>query len=109
MSVLMIEELLALQGVRVLCRTLHRFAVERCGFGTGGGTTVHVADGEPGVECQLDFGQMGLLVNPDPSPRTSHVVRPEGLEPPTNRVHRGVSGGSWSAALSTRPGSVNAA
>lgn len=40
-------------------RTLHRFAVERCGFGRRQ-PTLRVADGEPGVECQLDFGRLGL-------------------------------------------------
>ena len=63
LSIVKIEELLARQGVRVPYRTLHRFAVERCGFSSGRGTTVRVADGEPGVECQLDFAQMGLLLD----------------------------------------------
>jgi hypothetical protein len=27
-------------------------------------TTVRVADGEPGTECQLDFGFLGLLADP---------------------------------------------
>lgn len=65
LSIVKIEELLARQGVRVPYRTLHRFAVERCGFSSGRGTTVRVADGEPGVECQLDFAQMGLLPDPE--------------------------------------------
>ena len=67
LSVVKIEELLARQGVRVPYRTLHRFAVERCGFRTGRGTTVRVADGEPGVECQLDFAQMGCCSTPRPA------------------------------------------
>jgi len=65
LSIVKIEELLARQGVRVPYRTLHRFAVERCGFRTGRGTTVRVVDGEPGVECQIDFAQMGLLLDPE--------------------------------------------
>ena len=65
LSVVKIEQLLARQGVPVPYRTLHRFAVERCGFGTGRGTTVRVADGDPGVECQLDFAAMGLLLDPE--------------------------------------------
>lgn len=65
LSVVKTRELLARQGVRVPYRTLHRFAVERCGFRSGRGATVRVADGEPGVECQLDFAQMGLLLDPD--------------------------------------------
>jgi hypothetical protein len=44
-------------------RTLVRFATERCGFGEGR-VTVRVADGEPGAECQVDFGRMGVLFDP---------------------------------------------
>jgi transposase len=65
LSIVKIEELLARQGLGVPYRTLHRFAVERCGFRTGRGTTVRIADGEPGVECQVDFAQMGLLLDPE--------------------------------------------
>lgn len=50
-------------GVVVPYRTLHRFAVEQCGFGRRR-STVRVADGEPGVECQLDFGRLGLVADP---------------------------------------------
>ena len=64
LSIVKIEELLARRGVVVPYRTLHRFAVERCGFRVRN-TTVRVADGEPGVECQIDFGQLGLLVDPE--------------------------------------------
>jgi len=64
LSIVKIEELLVRQGVRVPYRTLHRFAVERCGFRVKT-TTVRVVDGEPGVECQLDFAQLGLLLDPE--------------------------------------------
>ena len=75
LSIVKIEELLARQGVRVPYRTLHRFAVERCGFRAGRGTTVRVADGEPGVECQLDFAQLGLLPDPETQRRRRvHVL-----------------------------------
>jgi transposase len=63
LSIVKIEELLARQGVRVPYRTLHRFATERCGFRPKK-TTVRVADGEPGVECQVDFGHVGYLLDP---------------------------------------------
>jgi transposase len=56
-------ELLSRRGVVVPYRTLHRFAVERCGFGHRD-VTVRVADGEPGGECQIDFGRMGLIFDP---------------------------------------------
>ena len=52
------------RGVVVPYRTLHRFAVERCGFGRRR-STVRVADGEPGVECQIDFGRLGMMHDPD--------------------------------------------
>ncbi|HET7388355.1 MAG TPA: hypothetical protein VFJ19_17005 [Nocardioidaceae bacterium] len=64
LSIVKIEELLARQGCRVPYRTLHRFAAERCGFGAKK-TTVRINDGEPGVELQVDFGQMGYLVDPE--------------------------------------------
>jgi transposase len=60
LSIVKIEELLTRRGCRVPYRTLHRFAVERCGFRVKS-TTVRVADGEPGVECQIDFAQMGFI------------------------------------------------
>jgi len=64
LSVVKISDLLTRRGVVVPYRTLHRFCTERCGFGRGGRTTVRVADGEPGVECQLDFARMGLVYDP---------------------------------------------
>jgi transposase len=63
LSVVKIGVLLQRQGVVVPYRTLHRFCVERCGFGRTA-ATVRVADGEPGAECQLDFGYLGLLADP---------------------------------------------
>ena len=68
LSIVKIEELLARQGCVVPYRTLHRFAVERCGFGVKN-TTVRVVDGEPGVECQVDFAQMGFLLDPETGKR----------------------------------------
>ncbi len=64
LSIVKIEELLTRKGVKVPYRTLHRFAVERCGF-RARSTTVRVSDGEPGVECQIDFAQLGLLDDPE--------------------------------------------
>ena len=63
LSVVKIGVLLERRGVVVPYRTLHRFCVERCGFGRTA-ATVRVADGEPGMECQLDFGYLGLLADP---------------------------------------------
>jgi hypothetical protein len=55
--------LLERRGVVLAYRTLHRFCAERCGFGPRA-PTVPVADGEPGMECQLDFGYLGMLFDP---------------------------------------------
>src|SRR6266542_3206935 len=63
LSVVKIADLLARRGVVVPYRTLHRFCVQRAGFG-GIATTVRVADGQPGVECQVDFARMGLVYDP---------------------------------------------
>lgn len=62
LSIVKIEELLARQGAVVPYRTLHRFAVERCGFRVKA-TTMRINDGEPGVECQIDFAQMGFILD----------------------------------------------
>jgi len=64
LTVVKIGVLLERRGVVVPYRTLHRFCAERCGYGRTAATTVRVADGEPGVECQLDFGYLGLLFDP---------------------------------------------
>lgn len=57
-----IEVLLARRGCVVPYRTLHRFATERCGFGRRD-LTVRVVDGDPGIECQVDFGYLGMLTD----------------------------------------------
>jgi transposase len=62
LTVVKIGDLLARQGVIVPQRTLHRYCVERTEY-RGRGATVPVADGEPGVECQLDFARMGMLTD----------------------------------------------
>ena len=61
LTVVKVHDLLARQGVVVPKRTLERFCAELCGPRRGRTTTVRVADGEPGDECQIDFGRMGLL------------------------------------------------
>ena len=52
--------LLARRGIDVPYRTMARFAVDRCGAGRPA-LTVRVADPEPGMELQVDFGRMGLI------------------------------------------------
>jgi transposase len=65
LTVVKAGELLARQGIVVPERTLHRYALEVLGHGRGAGRmTVPVTDCEPGAECQVDFGRMGLLDDP---------------------------------------------
>ncbi len=60
------HELLAREGVDVPERTLHRYTLEVLNHGRSTRSkTVRVADGEPGVECQIDFGRMGLISDPE--------------------------------------------
>jgi transposase len=66
------HELLGRRGIVAPERTLHRYALEVCDVGRGRrGSTVRVADGEPGDECQVDFGRLGLV--PDPPSGRSRV------------------------------------
>ncbi len=61
-----VHELLGRRGVVVPERTVHRYALEVVGVGRSARrSTVRVADGEPGVELQVDFGRMGLIADPD--------------------------------------------
>ena len=62
LTITKIQTLLARQGCVVPYRTLHRFATAECGFRPRR-TTVRVLDGDPGVECQVDFAQMGFIVD----------------------------------------------
>ena len=64
LTLVKIHILLTRRGIAVPYRTLHRFAVANAGYGRAR-STVRVADGEPGMECQVDFGRMGLV--PDPA------------------------------------------
>lgn len=66
LTVVKVHDLLTRQGTAVPERTLHRYALEVLGVGRSARTTtVRVADGEPGSELQVDFGKMGLIVDPD--------------------------------------------
>jgi transposase len=56
-----IHELLGRRGIEVSRRTVQRYVAVVCGRARGQGATVRIADGEPGDECQVDFGRMGLL------------------------------------------------
>ena len=56
-----IGDLLARGGVIVPQRTLHRYCAERTAYRGRRGATVRIADGDPGVECQIDFARMGMV------------------------------------------------
>jgi transposase len=60
-----IAELLERRGLVVPVRTVQRYVHEVCGRSRGRGSTVRVADGEPGDELQVDFGRLGFLLDPD--------------------------------------------
>ncbi len=68
LTLVKIHILLARRGVEVPYRTLHRWAVANAGYGRRH-ATVRVADGEPGVELQVDFGKMGLIADRVPGRR----------------------------------------
>lgn len=62
LTVVKICDLLARQGTVVPQRTLHRYCTQHTDYrGRGAAGTVPVVDGEPGVECQIDFGRMGKI------------------------------------------------
>jgi len=63
LTVAKVHSLLVREGTTVPIRTLERFCAQLCGPRRGRGTTVRVADGEPGDELQVDFGRMGLLLD----------------------------------------------
>jgi hypothetical protein len=57
LTVVKMHELLARDGVSLPERTLHHYVAEL--FGPLPPSTVPVADGEPGGELQVDFGELG--------------------------------------------------
>ncbi len=66
LTVVKAHELLERRGVIVPERTLHRYALEELGVGRSArGSTVRIADGEPGDELQVDFGKLGRLLDHD--------------------------------------------
>ncbi len=59
-----VQRLRGRRGVVVPVRTVQRYAAEVCGAGRKPASTVRLADGAPGDECQVDFGRMGLIFDP---------------------------------------------
>jgi len=60
-----VRQLLERQGVRIPYSSLHRFAVNHCGFGKSQQSTVRMAEGEPGELAEVDFGKLGLIPDPE--------------------------------------------
>ena len=61
LTVVKIGDVLARQGVLVPHRTLHRYCHERTKYqGRRRAGTVPVVDGEPVMECQIDFARVGM-------------------------------------------------
>lgn len=90
LSMVKIHDLLTRSGTAVPYRTLHRFAVAECGFTgrRGRRVTVRVDDGEPGVECQVDFAQLGyLLVPPSSDGSSRNGVGGGSVGPRRRKVH----------------------
>jgi transposase len=56
-----VHQLLERHGVRVAYSSLHRFAVEHCGFVDRRRITVRMADSAPGDLAEIDFGRLGLI------------------------------------------------
>ena len=76
LTLVKIGEFLQRRGVVVPYRTLARFAAAECGYSSSSrpGVTVPVADGEPGVEVQLDFGYLGMIADGDRRRRLHALV-----------------------------------
>ena len=60
-----VKQLLERQGLRIPYSSLHRFAVNHCGFGKSQRSTVRMAECEPGELAEVDFGKLGLIPDPE--------------------------------------------
>ena len=60
-----VHQLLQRRGVDVPYSSLHRFAVQHCGFADRRRTTVRMAPCEPGEVAEVDFGRLGLVFDPE--------------------------------------------
>jgi len=57
--------LLQRRGVEVPYSSLHRFAVQQCGFADRRRSTVRLARCRPGEVAEVDFGRLGLVFDPE--------------------------------------------
>lgn len=60
-----VHHLLARRGIEVPYSTLHRFAVRHCGFADRRRITVRVVSCDPGEVGEVDFGELGLVWDPE--------------------------------------------
>jgi transposase len=60
-----VQQLLERQGTRIPYSSLHRFAVNHCGFGKKQRATVRMVECEPGELAEVDFGRLGLIPDPE--------------------------------------------
>jgi transposase len=67
-----VQQLLTRQGVDVPYSSLHRFAVQHCGFADRRRLTVRRAETAPGELAEVDFGRLGLVWDPEAERRRVH-------------------------------------
>jgi transposase len=67
-----VQQLLVRQGVDVPYSSLHRFAVQHCGFADRRRLTVRRAETAPGELAEVDFGRLGLVWDPEVERRRVH-------------------------------------
>jgi len=60
-----VHQLLRRRGVEVPYSSLHRFAVQQCGFADRRRSTVRLARCRPGEVAEVDFGRLGLVFDPE--------------------------------------------
>jgi len=65
LSLVKVRMLLARQGVDVPYSSLHRFAVQHCGFGGSHRVTVRMPPFQPGEVAEIDFGVLGFVPTND--------------------------------------------
>jgi len=71
-----VQTLLARQGIEVPYSSLHRFAVQHCGFSDRRRVTVRMAEWEPGEVAEIDFGRLGLIPYPETGRRRTAWAMP---------------------------------
>jgi len=69
-----VHQLLTREGVEVSYIALYRYAVKHLGFSEQS-LTVRMGDGDPGDAAEVDFGRLGMVMDPDTGKqRTVHAL-----------------------------------